>query len=244
MATRDDIPTDLALEIGDDLEPGRFVSACKEFFGLTKELTVSPGSEDLRWRVKVREGSNIIALAPNAEANVLRATIERMRLATDALAAGDFEFTGLTEKAIQHAKRLSDLTKAGKHVVPMRLWFSRVPMPFGPEIGELIRQEESGSYDDFGTLEGTLKAISDQVGGLEIRIHDPLWNRAIPCRVLDEQIDDAMAAFRKRVEVTGLIHYNQAGRPTSIRMESLTPLPDDRSLPTVADVRGMFASNA
>ena len=244
MATKDDIPTDLALEIGDDLEPRRFVTACREFFGLTGELAQTPQSEGLEWRVKVRHGSNIIALVPSAEANVLGAAINAMRLATDALIAGDFEFAGLNEKAIQHAKRLSDLTKSGKHIVPMRLWFSPQPIEFGPEIAELIRQDEAASYNDFGTLEGTLRAISDQSGGLEIRIHDPLWNKAVPCRVTDDQIDEAMAAFRKRVEVSGMIHYNRIGRPTSIRMEGLTTLPDDNTLPTVADVRGILGEYA
>lgn len=113
-----------------------------------------------------------------------------------------------------------------------------------PSDVDLVRRDEATSYNDFGTLEGTLRAISDQSGSLEIRIHDPLWKRAIPCRVSDEQIDDAMSALRKRVEVAGVIHYNRLGRPTSIRMESLTALPDDSSLPTAADVRGILAGNA
>lgn len=108
--------------------------------------------------------------------------------------------------------------------------------------GGQFRQDEASSYNDYGTLEGTLRAISDQSGGLEIRIQDPLWKRAIPCRVSDDQIEDAMGAFRRRVEVTGLIHYNRLGRPTSIRMEGLTTLPDDKDLPTAADIRGLFVA--
>ena len=244
MANVEDIPTDLALEIGEDVEPRRFVAFCREFFGLTDELAQSPDSTKLSWRVKVSQGSNIIALTPDAKANSLGSTLSRMRQATDALIAGDFEFAGLTEKAIQHAKKLSDLTKSGKHQTPMRIWLRRQSIEFGPEVGELIRLEESSAYNDFGTLEGTLRAISDQSGGLEIRIHDPLWGRAIPCRVADDQIDEAMTAFRRRVEVSGMIHYNRTGRPTFIRMDSLTILPDDSTLPTIADVRGLFAGHA
>jgi len=244
MATKDDIPTDLALEIGDDLEPRRFVAACREFFGLTDELAQVPRDDSVNWRVRVREGSNIVALSVGAQSdsNAVTAALQRMHEGTTALVQGDFSAPVLTEKAIQHAKKLSDVTRNGPHVTPMRVWLARRPIDFGPEVGDMVRQDEASSYNDYGTLEGTLRAIADQSGGLEIRIQDPLWKRAIPCRVSDDQIEDAMSAFRRRVEVTGLIHYNRLGRPTSIRMESLTTLPDDKDLPTAEDIRGLFVA--
>lgn len=246
MATHEEIPTDIALEIADDLEPRRFLSAVKEFFGLTEELGNLPGQPGKNWRVKVREGSNIIAIASSqtADANVHLAAVNRMQAGAQALVEGDFSSPLLTDKAIRHAKRLSDLTKDGPHVTAMRLWLARRPIQYGPDIADLVRQNEAASYSDYGTLEGTLRAITDQNGSLEIRIQDPLWSRAIRCRVTDEQIDEAMSAFRKRVEVAGVIHYNRLGRPTSIRMENLTTLPDDSELPTAADIRGLFSSDA
>ena len=108
-------------------------------------------------------------------------------------------------------------------------------------MAEFIRRDRANDYDDFGTVEGTLRVISDQNGSLEIRIFDPLWHHPIPCRMSDDQIDEAIDAFRKRVEVFGRIHYNHMGRPTSIRMDTLTILPDDESLPTVSDVAGILA---
>lgn len=246
MATRDDIPTDLALEIGDDLEPRRFVAALREFFGLTDELAQVPRDQGLSWRVRVREGSNIVALSVGGQtdSNIVRTALQRMHDGVAALVDGDFASPALSEKAIQHGKRLSDLTKTGSHVTPMRIWLSKSPINFGPEIADLVRQDEASSYNDFGTIEGTLRAIADQSGGLEIKILDPLWKRAIPCRVNDNQIELAMSAFRRRVEVSGPIHYNRLGRPTSIRMESLAILPDDKDLPTAAQVRGLFAEHA
>lgn len=246
MATKDEIPTDLALEIGDDLEPKRFVAACREFFGLTDELGKTPNDDNVVWRVKVREGSNIIALSVDSrsDSNTATAALQRIHEGTIALVSGDFSAPALTEKAIQHAKRLSDLTRSGSSITQMRMWLARRPIDFGPEVGDLVRQDEASSYSDFGTLEGTLRAISDQAGGLEIRIQDPLWRRAIPCRVSDNQIEEAMEAFRRRVEVTGTIHYNRLGRPTSIRMESLEILPEDKDLPTAAEVKGLFTEHA
>jgi hypothetical protein len=87
MANKDDIPTDLALEIGDDLEPRRFVAACREFFGLNDELAQVPQDESVNWRVKVREGSNIIALSVGAQSdnNAVSAALQRMYEGTSAL---------------------------------------------------------------------------------------------------------------------------------------------------------------
>ena len=245
MATKEEIPTLLALEIGDDLEPTRFVAACKEFFGLTDELANFPDDErpETPWRVKVRQGSNIVALDTTvaSNSNAMNAALARVYEGANALVSGDLTSPLLSEKAILHAKKLSDLTKVGKHVVPMRLWVSLQPINYGPEISEIIRQDEASTYDDFGTIEGTLRAISDQAGGLEIRVHDPMWPRPIPCRVSNEQVNEAMGAFRQRVEISGMIHYNRVGRPTSIRMDTLSKLPDDSTLPTALDVRGLFA---
>lgn len=246
MATKGDIPTDLALEITADLEPRRFVATLREFFGLTEELTQAQPEASVKWRVQVREGSNIIALSVAGESDpkAVETAIQRIHEATLALVQGDLSAPVLTEKAIQHAKRLSDLTKSAEQVFPMRFWLSRQPIDFGPEVAELVRQDEANSYSDYGTLEGTLKAIADQSGGLEIRIYDLLWRRAIPCRVRDDQIEEALNAFRRRVEISGTIHYNRLGRPTSIRMESLAILPDDRDLPTAAEIKGLFTEHA
>ena len=93
MATVDEIPTDLALEIGVDLDPKRFVAAAREFFALVEKV-VSPAEAPYRveWSVKLREGSNILALAPTPSALSADAAIALVRVdgAVRALVSGDF----------------------------------------------------------------------------------------------------------------------------------------------------------
>ena len=48
--------------------------------------------------------------------------------------------------------------------------------------------------------------------------------------------------FRKRVEVSGIIHYRKNGMPISIEAEQIIALPDDSELPTAEDVRGILRS--
>lgn len=244
MAEADDIPTDLALEIGEDLEPSKFLAAVRDFVGLVNEL-VQPadGQPDFDWRIKVRQGSNIVALdAPKVrETNAPFAALNAMQDGTHALVDGQLGAPVLTDKALGFAKRLSDIGRSSRGIVPIRIWVRRIPFNFGPEIAEHIREAEHSSYHDYGTLEGTLNAIADRNGVIEIKVADPIWPQAIPCKVSDRQLPAAMAAFRKRVELAGLINYNRLGRPTSISVERLERLPDDSTLPTAQDVRGLLA---
>jgi hypothetical protein len=245
MATADDIPTDLALEIGADLDPKRFVAAAREFFAYVESAAALPGaSTRLDWRVKVREGSSILALSPapsvlQAEATAAYARVEA---ATKALVAGDFSATALEDATLEHARKLSDLAVAKDGAVPMQVWVCRRPILFGPDVGNFIREETKPAYHDFGSIEGTLNAIQDASGGLELRVKDLLWPRPVRCSLPEEMLPDAISHFRRRVELFGEIHYRKDDTPESIRVERLDPLPSDDDLPSIDDVRGLLAA--
>lgn len=244
MATVGDIPTDLALEIGDDLEPARFIAAVRAFFDLANELAQFPSQDGVaNWRVKVSEGSNIVALypSPTISENVHSAAIQRIHEGTEAIVSGELYTPVLSDKAVDCARRLSDLTTSGDRKIPMRIWVSRQPIEYGPQVAENVKEEKASAYDDFGTIEGTLRVIADRSGALEIKIYDPLWDRPIPCRTSEDQIENAIRGFRKRVEVSGMIHYNNKGRPTSIRVDTMTILPDDEELPKIGEVVGILS---
>ena len=246
LATRKDIPTDLALEIGADLEPRHFVAAMREFLALVGELARAPEESGFEWRAKVCAGSNILALFPaeEVEESVSGPVLDRVHEGIRALAQGNLSHALVTEGAVRHARQLSDLADGGREPVQMRIWAAREPVDYGQQVAAAIRKSEEASYSDYGSIEGTLRVIADDNGRLKIRVDDPLLEQAIPCRVPDEQIEDVIQAFRKRVEVTGLIHYNGFDRPTSIKAEKLEVLPDDSVLPGVEDIRGLFAEGA
>jgi hypothetical protein len=243
MATADDIPTDLALEIGADLDPKRFVAAAREFFAYVESAAALPGaSTRLDWRVKVREGSSILALAPAPsvlQAEAL-AAYARVEAATKALVSGDFSAATLDDATLEHARKLSDLAVAKDGTVPMQVWVCRRPILFGPDVGNFIREETKPAYHDFGSIEGTLNAIQDAAGGLELRVRDLLWPRPVRCSVPEDMLGDAINHFRKRVELFGEIHYRKDNTPESIRVERLDPLPSDDDLPSIDDVRGLL----
>jgi len=66
-ATPEIIPTDLTLEIGDNLSPERFMTAARAFFGYMQDISdaIAPeGSNIAQWIVRVREGSSLLAVDP------------------------------------------------------------------------------------------------------------------------------------------------------------------------------------
>ncbi|HVV63553.1 MAG TPA: hypothetical protein VHD14_17530, partial [Pseudolabrys sp.] len=67
-----------------------------------------------------------------------------------------------------------------------------------------------------------------------------MLRQKVRCYFPENLLTDVFEKFRKRVEVSGIIHYRKNGMPVSIRAETLTALPDDSELPTVGDVRGIL----
>ena len=244
MAKADQIPTDLTLEIGVDLSPEAFMSAARHFFGLAKEIALSTGEDEVVWRVKVKEGSNLIALEPDqlSASDHIEAIYDKFNVGTSALMRGEIEKADLSEGALDHFKKLAQLTESKKNPVTMKFWVQKSPLDMGPRIAETIREDWRSSYSDYGTIDGRLLAIQERGGSLKIKIKDPLFARPIECSLPEEMIDEALSTFRKRVEIAGLIKYRKNGMPVSIAVDRITIMADDDELPTANDVRGIFAA--
>lgn len=245
MATPDEIPTDLTLEIGENLAPDRFMAAARAFFGYVQEIVdvVPAGGEPVQWVVQVREGSHLIGVAPRmaqTPPGVLAAIYNKAETGLQMLASGRVADAGLTDAAMKHLRALSEMTDGttGKPV-DVRLWVRKRPVTVNPEVATAIREDSKASYKDYGTLEGRLRTIQDN-GSLQFMLKDELLGWSLRCYMSDELLQRAFDSFRKRVEVTGLVHYRANGTPISIEASYIDQLPDDADLPTPADVRGLL----
>jgi hypothetical protein len=89
-----------------------------------------------------------------------------------------------------------------------------------------------------------LQTIQDKDGSLQFQIHDALFKQTIRCYFPEEMLPQVFNSFRKRVEVSGEIHYRRNGTPISIHAERIEKLPDDDELPSLDDVRGIFKAEA
>ncbi|HVW74439.1 MAG TPA: hypothetical protein VHC39_12420 [Rhizomicrobium sp.] len=247
-ATPDTIPSDLTLEIGDDLSPDRFVAAIRAFFGYVKEIsdTTSNADTDVAWKVHVKEGSALIGMIPTkaVPGPVIEAVYAKVSAGIDHIRNGDIEGSNLPEAALKHLRSLSEMSEAEKRKpVEMRIWVKRKPIVMGADIGRAIAEDWRSDYSDFGTVEGRLDTIQDR-GSLQIFVRDPLYTGSIRCHFDEELLPKAFENFRKRVEISGTIHYRKNGKPISIEVANIEGLPDDSELPTAEDIRGLFETTA
>ncbi len=82
--------------------------------------------------------------------------------------------------------------------------------------------------------------ISD-TGGLHVGVWDALSDKAVRCNIPFELIDSVMAAFRKRVAVSGTIRYRATGEPVSIDVDQFEVFPESSRLPTADSVYGILS---
>jgi hypothetical protein len=244
MAKPEDIPSDLTLEIGGNLSPDRFMAAARAFFGCVEEISksIATQGEDLGWIVRTREGSHLLGLdpAPGVNPSLLKAVYRRIKHGVDHLSAGEIDTVRLPDAAIRHLKTLSELSdRPRRNPIQVRLWIEKRPNTIGHDIAKTILESWGDDYRDFGTIEGKLEAIQDR-NALQIRVFDALLRQTVICHVTEDKLAEAFANFRKRVEVSGIIHYRRNGTPVSIDVESIEALPDDALLPSLDEVRGIL----
>lgn len=245
MATEDQIPTDLTIDLGDDLAPDEFLAAIRNFLGYVSEITSAQSGDgaDVTWIVRVREGSSLVGVEPDAGAPKSRlAMIYRMaEYAPGALSRGDVTNSGVSERAVGHLRALSELASKRDNGRGIHLWVKKRPVNIGPGIARVVREDWETNYYDFGVVEGRLEGIRDASGSVRIAIKDFLYPKSINCSVPEHLLESALQSFRKRVEIEGRIHYRKDGTPISIEAESIEVLPEDDELPSADDVRGIMA---
>jgi hypothetical protein len=248
-ATPDQIPTDLTLEIGENLSPERFMAAARAFFGYVEELSriITPVGQPLRWIVRVREGSALLGVDPNPATppEIAHAIYCRAERGIRHLTEHDIEDSGLPEPALKYLRTLSEMTEAGPNKappVPIRLWIEKKPISFEPTIAKVIREEGRADYNDYGTIEGRLETIQESYGTLQFYLRDAMLRQRVRCYFPEQLLPEVFENFRKRVEVSGIIHYRRNGTPISIEAEQIVALPDDSELPTAEDVRGILSN--
>jgi hypothetical protein len=248
MATPNDIPSDLTLEISDNLPPDEFLSAVRNFLGYVEKMGkfIAPfgGADD--WLVRVKEGSNLIGLDPGKKAKLVpvRSLYRAIETGIKAIESGNLDAAQVPYAALNHLKLLSQVGKKGKiRTTQLRVWIEKRPTFIGDGIAIAIEEDWRSDYKDHGSIEGKLGTIQDR-RGLQIKVDDPVLKQAVQCIVPEDMLPEVFSNFRKRVEVYGLIHFRKNGYPISIDVESIIPLPDDDDLPSLDDVRGILSDQA
>ncbi len=249
MATKDDIDADLTLEIdGRNVTPDKFMRGVRAFFGVVNEVTRSLTGPDqfVHWVVQVKSASNLVGLEPrqfNVPPAILENIYARIQDGIESIEREAAEPEGIPDGALKHIRELAAVagTNEGDDT-RVRVWTKKEPVSVTHRAVAHVAVLLSEEYEDFGTIEGRIHVISDQ-GALHVFVFEPVWNRRIRCYFDEDKLPLFMAAFRKRVEVTGRIKYRRDGRPISISATALSPFPESSELPSFREMRGIFREN-
>jgi hypothetical protein len=247
MATRDDIDTDLTLELdGKNVTPEKFMKAVRAFFGLVNEITreLAGPKEFIHWKVQVKDGSNLVGLMPShasVRPFVLDNIYALVHQGISSIEDAAIEPEGLPEPALRHIRDLGSVAGVGDDDddTKVRIWAKRLPAPITHKASAHVAALLAESYEDFGTIDGRVHVISDE-GDLHVFITEPIGGRRIRCYFEEEMLPRFLAAFRKRVEIKGKIKYRRDHKPISILASGLIEFPSTDELPSFREMRGIF----
>lgn len=245
MAVKSKIATDLTLEIdGKSVTPEKFLRSVRSFFALLNEVTTKVAGRrgGVQWRVLVKEGSNLVGVQPEPGLN--RAIVGQIVAAvSEGIASLETKAERpryFTERAVKSLLELADVVGTSEHDdTTVRIWAKDEPIRVTHQsvahVGELLSSE----HEDYGSIEGKLQTVTER-GGLQFVVYEQLWDRSIRCRIPERLTEVAIANFRNRVEVYGLIKYRKDGKPISIQVDDIVAFPSKEQIPSFREVHGIL----
>ena len=220
MATAEDIPPTLTLELGPAKIPCHdFQKVVGAFTGLLSEISTEVcGNRDaVGWEISVSEGSLLISADLPEE--------------TDVIVANRIRET--VRKPSERIRRR--LLRFPRAVPATRILAGPDRLNILVEDGRVLDRHPS-QVAEYGTVEGTLDTLSAR-GRLHFTISEPIWNVAVRCTVPDDLVELMRGMWRQRVAAHGMVHYDRDGVPTRIRAEEVSLFPcDETPLGTIVDL--------
>lgn len=241
-------PQQLTLRIdGQRITAERFLKAVSAFVGLIHEVSEAVTDERgaFRWIVSVESGSAIVHFRPEGHRIEASFAPRSIKAINDGLAMLEKRAERprfWSDDALRRAKDLSEVLDSVSgsldHVsVSSDHRALGITTKTAAHVNALIGSE----YKSLGTIEGRLRAITE-AGGVHFVVQDPVTHNSVRCYFAEENADEYMQAWRKRVAVYGEIRYRKDGHPVSIAVQDVRVLKEAHELPRAKDVRGILAS--
>lgn len=241
MATKNDIESDVTLEIDGDLpSPNQLATAITAFSALLNNAhkEIEDG-KTIQWGVQVKKGSNLIGYVPSSPFNPA---------VVDAVANGIREFergcerpAGFTDAMMYNLLDLCEVAKTSKKKnTTINVWFNKERLSLGENVKTNLSLALRGAFTEYGSVEGRLETL-DSHGGYQFAVCEPLRDKKIICNVASDDISvQAYGLWEQRVEVEGMIKYSADGLPYEIRVEKLYALIPPNGIPDYKLTRGIL----
>lgn len=239
-------PPVLTLDLeGPKINSDGFRRAVDAFFALVDDVTrqIAGRGAQVKWAVSVKGGSIHLSAAPEATRPEVAVKIPQIARAVKSgigLVNRRAERPRyFSDDALRRVKDLASIPGA-RLVESAHVSLANSSARLTQKTVDHVNALLGSAVKDYGTLEGRLLVLSAQ-GGFFIHVIDPLTDRGIRCTLNDVLFDEAFKAFRKRVAVTGTIHYRKDGEPNMIEVDELFVFPDRSQLPTAEEVHGILS---
>lgn len=230
------------MEISEEQVPAdRFERGFHSLLSLLKDVSKHVCPDDpkaVQWKIGFREGSLLVDFTPELvkpQARLLPLLFKTVEAGVDSVESGTAPPCGFSDKAQANAAKfgaaLGDIASITVNGREHRL--------SGRAVAHVDAWAGVASRD-WGTLEGRLYQLSDNNGVLKFAIEDHLTRRSAECVFDEDMLDDVWKAFRHRVSATGLVRYKANGEPVSIEVEDLYVFPEEKDLPSIAEMRGIL----
>ena len=170
MATPVDIEAELTVEIdGPVITPEKFLRGVEAFFAVLSEVTrtLTPEGERAEWTVQVKQGSNLVSVrpVPGTQPAIVSQVIAAMSGGLAALEREPIEPPQFTERALRNIRALARLTeKRDADDTRVNIWAGTTPSPITPRLARHVEEILEDAFTDQGTVEGSLKTISEAGG--------------------------------------------------------------------------------
>lgn len=243
---RDKIASGLTLEIDEEAVSIKdFKKATDHFFGLIKEVSKNVCGHEVAdaWTVRVYEGSIGIAVIPKPSKPEMHSVVLKVIEGYRALSQGK-QPASYSEVAIEHAKQLASLSEHdGTHVLNIRLLSDEEPVVIDKSIIDGAKQLLGSTYEEESSVDGILEKV-DGHDKLRFVIYSVLDQHSVKCEFSEELLPQALANFKKRIEVLGKVTCRRDGTPIRIQVNTIVSYPDQSEIPTLDEMCAMLNGEA
>lgn len=245
MKKRIDSQSPLVLRLQEDKVPAeRFLKLTQHFLGVLRNVSdeVSGKKDGVVWMVSAQTGSMIISASPEprkVENVVVAHALKAIKSGFGQLETKDSRPEYFSDTSLYHLRELSALVTdslGGSGVITIRHEnkLQKISSRTFANVSGILE----ANWNESGSIEGRIALISDR-GRFEVQVDDLLTGHAVKCLVSGDMEQKLIAAFKRRVVVSGNVHFRKDGVPIRIEVHSVRVLGGGK-LPTFGDVRGIL----